>query len=143
MPSITKTYDPKKTLISFAGIPLTAFAPGTFLVVEFDEPSFTKKIGASGEVVREMSNNRGAKATVTLMSHSQDNDALSAIAAQDRITGEGVGIFNAEELNGASNVHGEAWVEKTPNLERGKESSETVWVFDMGVADVFNGGLTT
>jgi hypothetical protein len=141
MPSITKTYDPKKWLTTFAGIPLTAYAEGTFITVEFDEDSFTKKTGAGGEVVRVLNNNAGAKATVVLMAHSADNDALSAIALQDRLTGEGVGLFAGKELNGTSTVFGEAWIQKIPNLERAKDASEVSWVFDMPNAVAFLGGL--
>lgn len=141
MPSITKTYDPKKQLVNFSGIPLTSFADGTFITVEADEDSFTKLTGASGEVVRVLNNNRGAKVTLVLMQHSIDNDALSAIHAADRLTGEGIGMYSQTELNGTTVVQGEAWVSKWPNVERAKESSNVTWTFDMANADTFIGGL--
>lgn len=143
MPSVTKTFDPKKNLTSFAGITLTAFAKGTFLKIEADEDAFKKDIGAGGETVRVMSNNHGAKATLTLMAHSADNDALSAIHAQDRLTGEGVGVFQTKELNGTSYVIGEAWIQKTPDYERADEASTVDWVFDIADASMYLGGLTT
>jgi hypothetical protein len=142
MPTTTKTIDPKKNLTSFAGIPLTSYAKGTFIKIEADEDAFKKEVGASGETVRVLSNNRGAKVTVTLMAQSADNDALSAIHAQDRLTGEGVGVFQTKEINGSSYVIGEGWIQKTPDYERADEATSVEWVFDLADASIFLGGLS-
>ncbi len=137
-----RTYDPAQFLFSFAGVPLTAYAPDTFIKVERDEDSFSKQTGATGEVTRSKSNNRGGKVTLTLMSHSQDNDALSAIQAADELSGTGVAPLQGKELNGTTVVSAaNAWIQKPPAVERGKESGTTEWTFDCAVIEVFNGGL--
>lgn len=139
--AITKTYNPKNNLTDFAGITLFSYAKGTFLTVEIEEDTFSSETGASGETVRIVNNKRGAKVTLTLMAHGPDNDALSAIHAQDRLTGEGIGQFSTKELNGSSFCRGEAWITKFPNIERGDEGPTVQWVFYLPDPDVFVGGL--
>jgi hypothetical protein len=136
------TYDPAKVLFSFAGIPVTGYAPDTFLEVERDEEAYTKQVGAAGEVVRTRNNNRGGKVTVTLMADSQTNDLLSAIAVADELTGVGVGALLGEEANGTLLFNAaNAWVQKMPRVERAKEAGTVQWVFDCAELYVFVGGL--
>lgn len=136
------TYDPAKMLFSFAGIPVTGYAPDTFIEVERDEEGFTKQVGASGEVVRSKNNNLGGKVTLTLMADSQTNDLLSAIAAADEVSGTGVGALLGEEFGGTTLfAAANAWVQKLPKVERGKEAGTVQWVFDCAQLKLFVGGL--
>jgi Protein of unknown function (DUF3277) len=137
------TYDPAKVLASFAGIPLNGgIAPDTFLKVERDEEGFTKQVGADGHAVRSRNNNRGGKATFTVMADSALNDALSAVANADELTGVGVGVFHVAEFAGTTLCHAEnAWVQKLPAVERGKESGTVEWVLDCADLEMFIGGL--
>lgn len=138
------TYDPKKFLIAFAAIPLTDFAEGSFLEIEADEDSFTESIGASGEVVRVLNRNAKLKATVHLMQHSQTNDALSAIHASDRANGNGVAVFSARELNGTTEVTGDGWIVRWPNIDRAKDANDVAWSFTIPAPAVVNiGGLVS
>lgn len=141
MPSVTKTLDPAKWLTNFGGIPLTAYAKGTFIEIEYDEDAFSYETGASGHTVRVKNNNSTAKITLTLMADSSDNDRLSAVHAVDRATGEGITVFSGKELNGSATVFGEAWINKLPKLERGDSAVNAVWVFTMPKALINLGGL--
>lgn len=137
-------YDPSQVNMSFRGVPIVGTAPGTFITVEYDEDTFTKQTGADGEVARARSRNRGAKVRLTLMQTSPSNDMLTAAHAEDRLLGTGSGTFNMAELNGTSLVNApEAWVQKLPSLERGKELGQVEWTLDCAAADVHVGGLGT
>jgi hypothetical protein len=139
----TKTYDPKKIHFSFAGSILTGYAPDTFLEVERDEDAYTKQVGATGEVVRSRNNNRGGKITLTLMADSASNDILSAIAAADEVGNAGVAPVLGEDANGTTLFSGaNAWIQKMPKVERGKEAGTVQWAFDVAELKIFAGGLS-
>lgn len=136
------TYDPAAVLPSFAKNVLTGFADGTFIEVERNEDGFTLAVGAGGESARAASRNKSGRITFTILSTSQTNDILSAIAVQDELLGTGVGEFQMVEANGTTVVHAtNCWVMKLPKVERGKEVSDTVWVLESDNIDIYAGGL--
>jgi hypothetical protein len=138
----TKTYDPKQDKVSFGGVVLGGFADGTFIKVERDEDTFSRKTGAAGEQVWIRNRNRGGKVTLTLMQQSQSNDALSAFMAADELLGTGVQPLFIAEVNGTTLVHaGEARVAKPPVVNRSKDAETVEWVMDCADIDVFVGGL--
>lgn len=138
----TRTYDPALVNISFNGLPLGGFAPDTFLQVERNEDGFTLMVGAGGEAARSQSRNRSGRVTLTLLSTSQTNDILSAIANADELTGSGVGVLFIKEFNGTTLVLAEsAWIMKQPTIERGAEVTTVEWVFECEELTMFAGGL--
>lgn len=138
----TKTYDPKQMKITFGGLILGAFADGTFLEVERDEDTFSRKVGASGEACWVRNRNRGGKITFTVMQDSLTNDGLSAFVVVDELTGQGVQSFFAAEANGTTAVHsGECRISKPAKVTRGKEHNSVEWTIDCADIDIFNGGL--
>lgn len=140
--AFTRTYDPALVNVSFSGLPLTGFAPDSFLKVSRNEDGFALTVGAGGEAARSQSRNRSGEVTITLMATSQANDLLSAIANADELAGTGVGTLFIKELNGTTLVMAEsAWVKKMPDMERGKEITEVEWVFTCADLSMFLGGL--
>lgn len=139
-----KTYDPKKHVLVFAGIPLNkGVADGTFLTIASDGPGFTKKVGVDGEVTRARMHSRGATARLVLMQSSEVNDRLSARYKADRnaVNGQGVGIFSVQDL--AGNTVGQAskaWIADDPDVTLEAEASTREWLFDMADWDVDHGG---
>src|SRR6185312_14141767 len=125
----------------FAGIPITAYAPDSVVTVEMDEDTFTVETGAGGETTRVMSHNRNAKVTIELMASSAENDDLSAIHAQDRLTGDGVGIYDGRELDGGTSVHGEAFIVRMPSVERKKGAPTVTWQIQVVDAEINHGGF--
>jgi hypothetical protein len=138
----TRTYDPALVNVSFSGIPLSGFAPDTFLKATRSTDAFALKIGAGGEAARALSRDRSGEVTLTLMATSQSNDLLSAIANADEQSGQGVGALFIKELNGTTLLMAEsAWVKKMPDLERGTDIATVEWVFTCADLTVFLGGL--
>jgi hypothetical protein len=138
---MVKSYNPADVSIIFAGIPIEGFADGTFLVAERDNPSFTKMVGADGEGARAKSNDTGGTVTLTLMQTSLANDALSAIAALDEASGDGVGPLLVKDNSGRTLVIAEsAWVQKPANAEFARELSNREWVLESDNLNIFDGG---
>jgi hypothetical protein len=135
------TYDPKKILVSFRGIPLTGFAPDTFVSVDRNEDAFTLVVGSDGETTRTQNRNRSGTVTLTLMSGSQSNSLMAAIAARDEQSGDGTGEVLVKELNGATLVSGKtAWVRKVPTVEFAKDDTTRTWVLEADELLIFSGG---
>lgn len=134
-------YTPDKFTVSFKGVNITGFQDGTFIEVERDEDGFTKHVGALGDVTRVRNLNRAGKVTITLIQAAPTNDQLSAIASSDEQFGDGVGALLIKDLNGTTRVSSaEAWIQKWPKVERGKESLSVVWVIECAVLTMSNVG---
>ena len=128
---IAKTYDPKKIVITFAGIPLSGFADGTFIQVTQPAQRFTKHVGADGEVARARSNDDTHEVTITLLQTSLSNTYLSQMAEADRISNLGIGSLQITDLNGTTlRLWPQAWIRQDPEMQDGKEISDRAWIFD-------------
>lgn len=129
--TITKSYDPKKVIITFGGTPLMGFGDGTFIKVTSSSDAWTKKVGADGEVVRSRSNDDTSGVEVTLLQTSTSNTVLSTIVDLDLRFGTGALPLSITDLNGnAIFFWASAWCTKRPDVEYGKEASDVVWSFD-------------
>lgn len=136
-----KTYDPGLVVITVGGNVITGFADGTFINVERTSDSFSKTVGASGEVVRVRNRDTSGSITLTLLGSSLSNDTLSALAKIDELTGAGVVAFMLKDLAGTTLVAAEScWVKKPANVEFGKELSNREWTFDTGPTVMGVGG---
>ncbi len=117
----TSTYDPQRVLIILGAAPVSGFADGTYVTIEQDGESFTKKVGADGEVARTRMASRMATMALTLMATSTFNAILSALHAADA-------IFPVLVKDGANIISSaEGWVEKPPAFERGTEVGDAQW----------------
>ncbi len=126
-----KNYDPQQVVISFAGIPIQGYAPGTFVNAERAEDAFTLVPGSTGDVTRVRNRKINGMVTVTLLAESTTNDSLSAKAEQDRLFGTGYGPLMIKNLNGTTLVLAEiAWVKKPANVEYADAATNREWVFD-------------
>jgi hypothetical protein len=134
------TIDIRKRKVIFGGIPLTGFGEKQ-MEVEYNEDSFTEKVGLDGHTTHVLNYNQNAKATVYLMESSASNDALSLIAKNDRISGTGALPFLVTDLSGRTIITAaKARITKMPKVEFGKEAGERAWIFTLVDADIFVGG---
>jgi hypothetical protein len=125
-------YDINACDLVFGGVPLKDN------VVSFqiapDGPAYTKEKGASGEITRCATNEKGAKCTVTLKGGSIENEKLSAIHAGDvgAKNGQGILPFYFNDHNGASLVSTDkAWIEGMAPKTFGATPGDTTWVIDL------------
>lgn len=139
-----KTYDPKQVVVSIGGIPISGYLDGTFIQVTRDEDAFAKKTGADGETSRAKSNSRGGSVTLSLAQTSLSNDALSALAAVDENTGNGVVPLLVKDVRGTSLIaSASAWIKKLPDTIYSKEIEGREWVIDCADLQIFVGGNAT
>lgn len=126
-------YDPKKVIVTAFAIPLTGYAPGTFVTAEFSENMFDLAIGPDGKATRGQTNNESGIITVTLQAKSPSNPLLSAAHAVDRATGDGMGPVLIKDLwTSTAIITCElAWVQKMPNVGYGDAAAPEpiVWTF--------------
>jgi hypothetical protein len=136
------TYDPALVVASFAGIPISGFADGTFVAVERNNDSYTLMVGAGGEAARSRSRNSSGKVTFTLMATSPVNDLLSAVWHADELLGTGVGAVIVKDMQGTTLcVANNAWIMKPPKVEYGKEISTREWVIECESIYMSPGGV--
>jgi hypothetical protein len=137
------TYDPKKVIITFGGVPIGGYADGTFVQVDPSGDFFTKKVGADGEVARAMSNDNTHTVVITLQQSSLSNPYLSACKNMDKLTGLGMLPLSITDLNGATLfTWPQAWVTGDPSWGYAKENTDRAWTFNTGQAVLTSEGGT-
>lgn len=138
------TYDPALHDLIFAGIRLNeGLADGTFIAVEFNAESFTKKVGADGSVTRARMADRSGSITLSLMQTSELNDVLSALHNADRVAsnGAGVGALLLQDRGGSTKLQASsAWIAQQPGISLEMEASTRDWVIDFADGDAVHGG---
>ena len=143
----TKTYDPKKVILSVGPYVMGGFADGTFITVKRDEEAWTKKVGSDGEVTRAKSNNLAGSISVVLDLASPSNDALNILATLDEVSNNGIVPVILREVGNASGlpivVAESGWVKKKPDQAFGKKSEDRTWEIDLGAMDYLPSGIAS
>ncbi len=130
---LVMTYDPKKVIITFGGVPIGGFADGTFIQVDPNGDSFAKKVGADGEVVRSLSNDNTHTVQITLLQTSLSNAYLRTVLNTDKITGLAMLPLSISDLNGVElKFWPQAWVSVEPGFGRAKEDTDVQWTLHTG-----------
>lgn len=140
---VVKTYDPSKVDAICGVLPLTGFAAGSFITVEFDEDAFTKYVGSQGEGARAKSCNVAAKVTIRLMQTSDSNDVLTDFALADKFANGGIFPFAIKDNspNGRTFCIADSmWVKKQPSIDYSNEIGVREWVLDTTNLTVYLGG---
>jgi hypothetical protein len=126
-----KTIDPSKGKLTINGIPISGFGEN-IIEIEYNEDSFTEKLGTDGHTTRIKNLNSNGKATVPLMQSSASNDALNLMANKDRVDNTGVGAFLFTDLSGRTIAAApQCYVIKKPKWGMGKDVKENSWVFSL------------
>jgi hypothetical protein len=141
----TRTYDPKKVILTIGPYVMGGFADGAFITVRRDEDAFSKKTGTDGEVTRAKSNNNSGSIEVVLDLASPSNDALNALATLDELSNAGLVPVLLQEIGNASAlpiVAAEAgWVKKKPDQAFSKKAEDRTWTIDLGSMDYLPSGI--
>ncbi len=140
MPAAT-TFDPALVIVSIGGVTMHGFADGTFVNVERERDTFTKNVGADGEVTRVKTNDKSGMLSLTLQQASGSNDLLSGFAQLDEQANSGIVPVLIEDKSGRTVLFSaEGWIRKPPAVEFGNEASTREWVLDLAKIDYFVGG---
>jgi hypothetical protein len=120
-----KTYDAKKVEIIFGPLRLSGFAEDSMITLTPEAEIFTSKVGVDGQTTRSRSNNDNYKCTVRFMQTSDARSKLQGItfrtAALSTVT-HAFRLFCPD--TGELYESAEAYVEKLPDAEFGREASE-------------------
>ncbi|QDP66996.1 MAG: putative structural protein [Prokaryotic dsDNA virus sp.] len=136
-------YDATQVILVFNGAPISGFADGTFITVEFDEQQFNKTTGADGLTQRSKTGNYAGNITVTLLNGSPSNDVLSAAWNADRVSNNGQGPILLRDLSGRTLWSAKnAWVRQMPSQGFGKDAENREWVLDTDALNGQAGGNT-
>jgi hypothetical protein len=127
------TYDPKKVIITLGGVPIGGYADGTFVQVDPNSETWTKKVGADGEVARSLTNDNTHTIQITLMQTSLSNAYLRMVMSVDKFTGLGMLPLTFTDLN-TMEIHSwlQAWVTTDPSVGRAKETTDVQWTLHTG-----------
>lgn len=125
------SYDPKQVQVIVDGNPITGYADGTFVEVEFDEQQWNKVTGADGLTSRSKTNNYGGAITITLLATANGNDILSALWQKDRRAN--TGVFNALIKDATGRTvwsSAKSWIQQMPTQGFSKDTEERAWIID-------------
>lgn len=137
----TRNYNAAEVSVIVGTRRLTALAEGTFVSVTRDEDSFTKQVGADGEVTRARTNNRAGAIEITLLQSSPDNEYLQTLNIADELTGQGAVPVTVIDSSGTYKAFcAQAWVRKPADNELGRDAGERTWTLDCGDLDITGGG---
>ncbi len=124
---------------SFA-VQFIGYMDGTFVSAEYDEARVTKHAGSQGEHTFVVNANKGAKATVTLVQGSPNNDELSDLVPDADRNYMPVGVLSFEDLNGTTVFRSdEAVIATVAKIEYGKDVLGREWAFECGESEIHVG----
>lgn len=139
-----KAYSPDQMIFVFKGVPITAWAPDSFITVKRNERTITMEVGAGGDVVRVFTVNKSGTIEFELVSASSQNDILSNIQVSDEVNHDGVGAVLLQDANGTTFAHGdEACLDGPPDIGRGKGMPTSKWRILVANIEMFSGGAAT
>ncbi len=130
---LVMTYDPKKVVLLLGGVPINGYADGTFVQIDPSGDTWTKKVGADGEVARAMTNDNTHTVQITLMQTSLSNAYLKSVMNADKLTGLGMLPLSFTDLNTMEEKFWpQAWVSVEPSTGRAKETTDVQWTLHTG-----------
>lgn len=125
------TYDSSEVQVIVGGNPITGFADGTFVEIEFDEQQFNKVTGADSFTSRSKTNNYGGSITITLLATAPGNDVLNDIFHRDRRNNNGVVPILIKDASGRTRWSAQhSWIQQMPTQSFSKETEERAWILD-------------
>lgn len=141
------TYLPDEVTLVACGIPISGFAEGTFITVEYNEDAFTLANGSDGESTRTRTGNNSGTIAFVLMQSAQVNGLLAALHTIDKTTPGGDGIApsfikdNSGTLLNQTLVAAEkSWIRKMANVEFANEQTGREWTIESNDLLVAVGG---
>lgn len=135
------TYQPDFVTVAFNGVPITGFAPGSFVNAARNNDTWNISVGSGGDATRAKSGDKSGRVTITLLGSSKSNAALSAMAKIDERLGTQVAPLQVKDLSGDDLVFaGTAWIVKPPDIEKSNEETNREWVFETDDLEMTAGG---
>lgn len=126
----TYHYNLDEVSVVVMGLPVTEFAEGDAVEIEFSEDDWIAVQGHHKSVIRSKKPNNLIDIKLMIMQGSPINDQLSTRVALDLNTGLGAGSFSVIDANGTSLADAEvSWCTKRPSLKLSTEPQSVEWSF--------------
>lgn len=130
-----KTHDLKDYSLIVGAKIISGFGDGAAINIEYQNPRYETMFGADGEPTRKK-NNAGdyAIVTITLMSTSESNNDMAAIALLDRLSNGAPIPFGVRHLKGGETYACEqAYIQGNPNAEISADPTAREWLIECPV----------
>jgi hypothetical protein len=135
-----KTFSMEKTCVTANGLPITGWADGDAITVEFNEDNWTHVVGADGEVTRVYQSRKDATITLRLGMGSTSNAVLANLKRLDEQTGVPINITIIDFLLGDKVVANQCWCMRDPGRTFGQDASPKEWTYVVAELTVTHGG---
>ncbi len=121
-----KSYDPTKVSVTVNLVPITGFADGDMIMVEYETDENSKHVGTGGEGRFLESKDRSGVCTIRLADYSASNAALQLV----RDLNVEVPITITDKTSNADLFFtAGAKCQKVPNFGKGQEAQMNEWPF--------------
>lgn len=135
-----QTYDPKEIIVGVNGNIITGFSEDV-VTVSRAEDAIKDEVGADGEVVRILSNDRRGIIVISLLPTSPSNLILSVLGNADEVTGGSVfPVLIRDNRGNDLHVASEAWITKPPDAVYNKTAAPRVWTLRAADLRMVHGG---
>lgn len=139
-----KSFDMAKCICTVNGVPVSGWADGDALTVEFAGDDWTKYVGCDSEVTRIYQNRKDGQITLRLSPLAAANARLAALKRLDDTTGLATAKIAIFDMLGGDQVFSnESWCIKDPGMVKGRDITEKEWVYDCANVQVIHGGGTS
>jgi hypothetical protein len=127
MGTIVKSFSVENDILMINGIRVGGYADGTYVSIEYDNPSSNTAEGADGELAVKFNNRKLATVTLTILQTSDTNTVLGALF--NTIGRNGFFDLLFKDLSGVTTASGTGWFEKLPKSDRALEPQNVEWKF--------------
>lgn len=135
------TYDPKDVILVVAGAIITGYAQDTFIQVEREANQVEDEVGAEGDVVRRITNDKRGTITATLLQSSRSNLILSGLARLDELNGNGIFPVIVKDNRGQDlHLAPNSWIQKMPTVTYRAGVEGRVWLIRTSNLQMVVGG---
>lgn len=123
----SKTFNSSDLIVTFGTLHITGFSDGSYVEISYNNPWWTHKSGADGEVASIRSNRLDANVKIKLLQTSTDNDALSAFLLSDFAANVPQPLL-IKDLNGLALYEcAKARIDKVPDIAYGTDVQDREW----------------
>lgn len=139
-----KTYDPKDIIAIYGAVPLpiSGFAPRTFVTLERSNPYFVDKVGCDGEITRRKTRDSRGYVSFTLLMTSAWNLSFATIQQTNEYLG--IGAFPLLVKWKLTDIYfsPEAWIETPPKIIFSNNIESREWRIRCKNLIMYPGGST-
>lgn len=124
-------YSPADVAVSFNGLPITGFAPDTFIRLRRNTDVFGETVGSEGELALTVIPDKTGEIEITLMQTAPSNfDLSAALKLQEETRVPTIGVLMIQDPSGSVlAIAKNAYFKAYPEVELGSDQNSKTWMF--------------